>query len=121
MKLPLIVRPEAERDLAEAHDWYESKVTGLGSKFLLAIDAALSSIQHTPELYQIVYKNLRRALIRRFPYGIFYLVQEARIVVISVCTPEEILTRGVVVYNDIIMWAYNHSLQSDPPTAGRLS
>jgi hypothetical protein len=60
MKLPLIVRPEAERDLAEAHDWYESKVTGLGSEFLLAIDAALSSIQRTPDLYQVVYKNLRK-------------------------------------------------------------
>ena len=84
MKLPLIVRPEAERDLAEAHDWYESKVTALGSEFLLAIDAALSSIQRTPELYQVVYKNLRRALIRRFPYGIFYLVEETRIVVIAV-------------------------------------
>jgi toxin ParE1/3/4 len=84
MKLPLIVRPEAERDLAEAHDWYESKVTGLGSEFLLAIDAALSSIQRTPDLYQVVYKNLRRALIRRFPFGIFYLVEESRIVVIAV-------------------------------------
>jgi len=84
MNLPLIVRPEAERDLAEAHDWYASRVRGLGSEFLLAIDAALSSIQRTPELYPIVYENLRRALIRRFPYGIFYLVEEARIVVIAV-------------------------------------
>ena len=84
MKLPLIVRPEAERDLAEAHDWYESQVTGLGSEFLLAIDAALSSIQRMPELYHVVYKNLRRALIRRFPYGIFYLLEEAKIVVIAV-------------------------------------
>jgi plasmid stabilization system protein ParE len=84
MKLPLIVRPEAERNLAEVHDWYESRVAGLGSEFLLAVDAALSSIQRTPELHQVVHKNLRRALIRRFPFGIFYLVEEARIVVVAV-------------------------------------
>lgn len=84
MKRTLIIRPEAERDLAEAHDWYESKVTGLGSDFLLRIEAALSSILRTPEIYPLVHKNVRRALIRRFPYGVFYLVEEAKIVVIAV-------------------------------------
>jgi plasmid stabilization system protein ParE len=84
MNRPLIIRPEAERDLSEAHDWYELRVPGLGSDFLLSIDTALSSIQQTPELYATLWKNVRRVLIRRFPYGIFYLVEEARIVVIAV-------------------------------------
>lgn len=84
MKRTLIIRQEAERDLAEAHDWYESKVTGLGSDFLLRVDAALSSILRTPKTYPLVHKEVRRALTRRFPYGVFYLVEEARIVVIAV-------------------------------------
>jgi len=84
MRRTLIIRPEAERDLAEAHDWYESKVTGLGSDFLLRIEAALSSILRTPEIYPLIHKNVRRALIRRFPYGVFYLVEEAKTVVIAV-------------------------------------
>ena len=84
MKLALIIRPEAERDLAEAHGWYESKIPGLGSDFLLCVDATLYSLQRTPEIYPIVHKNVRRALIRRFPYGVFYLVEKDRIVIIGV-------------------------------------
>ncbi len=45
MKKALIIRPVAERDLAEAYGWHEAQVPGLGSDFLLSIDAALSSIQ----------------------------------------------------------------------------
>jgi toxin ParE1/3/4 len=84
MKKALIIRPDAERDLAEAYSWYEAQVPGLGSDFLLSIDAALSSIQRTPEMYPIVYKNVRRALVRRFPYGMFYVVEEVRIVVLGI-------------------------------------
>ena len=84
MKKPLIIRPEAEFDLAEAYGWYETRVSGLGSEFLLSIDAALSSIQRTPELYPVIHKNVRRNLIRRFPYGIFYVAEQDRIVVLAV-------------------------------------
>jgi len=44
----LIVRPEAEAELGEAFDWYESRVNGLGAEFLLAIDATLASIARNP-------------------------------------------------------------------------
>ena len=84
MKLALIIRPEAEHDLAEAQGWYASKIPGLGSDFLRCVDATLSSLQRTPEIYPIVHKNVRRALIRRLPYGIFYLVEKKRIVIIGV-------------------------------------
>jgi toxin ParE1/3/4 len=84
MKKALIIRPDAERDLVDAYGWYEARVTGLGSEFLRSIDAALSSIQRIPEMYRIVYKNVRRALVRRFPFGVFYVVEEDRIVVIGV-------------------------------------
>jgi hypothetical protein len=53
MKKALVIRPDAERDLAEAYGWYEERVPGLGSDFLLSIDAALSSIQRTPKMYRI--------------------------------------------------------------------
>ncbi len=35
MNFELIIRPEAEADIADAFDWYESRVPGLGSEFLL--------------------------------------------------------------------------------------
>jgi plasmid stabilization system protein ParE len=84
MKKALIIRPDAELDLAEAYSWYEARVSGLGSDFLLSIDASLSSIQRTPEMYLIVYKNVRRGLVRRFPYGVFYVVEEDRIVILGI-------------------------------------
>jgi toxin ParE1/3/4 len=84
MKRPLIIRPEAEFDLAGAYGWYETQVPGLGSQFLLSIDATLSSIQRTPELYPVIHKNVRRSLIRRFPYGVFYVAKQDRIVVLAV-------------------------------------
>ena len=85
MKKPLIVRPEAEADLTEAYHWYEDRASGLGSEFLLCVDAVLSSIERNPQLYPVVYKDVvRRALTRRFPYGVFFLEAERSVSVIGV-------------------------------------
>lgn len=84
MKRSLIVRSEAEKELAEAYEWYEAQVQGLGSDFLLHVEAALSSLQRSPRSYPVVYKSVHRCLVRRFPYGIFYLVDKERIVVLSI-------------------------------------
>ena len=80
----LLLRPEAQADLHEAYHWYEQQREGLGSDFLLCVEEALEKIRRTPELYPVVHKELRRMLIRRFPYGLFYLVEEEMIVVVAV-------------------------------------
>ena len=51
MNLELIIRPEAEADIAEAFDWYENRVPGLGSEFLLVLDALFNSILRNHLLY----------------------------------------------------------------------
>lgn len=84
MTLELIVRPEAESELADAFDWYEDRVSGLGSDFLLNVDAAFHSILRNPRQFPVVHNNLRRALIRRFPYQIFFVLEEKRVVVLAV-------------------------------------
>lgn len=84
MKYDLIVRPEAEAELAEAFNRYERQVTGLGSRFLLAVDAAINSIQRDPLQFPVLYKNVRRALTRRFPFQVFFMVNNAQIVIIAV-------------------------------------
>jgi plasmid stabilization system protein ParE len=48
------------------------------------VDAALALIQRTPELHPLIHKQIRRALIRRFPFGIFYVVEEDTIRVLAV-------------------------------------
>ena len=84
MNLELIIRPEAEPEIAEAFDWYESRVPGLGSEFLLVLDALFNSILRNHLIYPIVYKNVHRAITRRFPYSVFFITEEAKIVVLWV-------------------------------------
>jgi plasmid stabilization system protein ParE len=84
MKYDLIVRPEAETELADAFNWYEQRVAGLGNRFLLSVDAAINSIRRNPLQYPALYKNVRRALTRRFPYQIFLIVDDLQIIIIAV-------------------------------------
>ena len=84
MTYQLIVRPEAEEDIKEAYQWYEEQGVRLGDDFLLCIEEGLSKIQRDPKMYPIVYRNIRRILIRRFPFGIFYVVSSEKLVVLAV-------------------------------------
>ena len=84
MNLELIIRPEAEADIAEAFDWYETRVPGLGSEFLLVLDALFNSILRNHLIYPVVHKNVHRALTRRFPYAVFFITENTKVVVLSV-------------------------------------
>lgn len=75
--------PEAEADLIEAYSWYRNRGLGLGEEFLRSLDACLEEIARFPDSSPVVHRSLRRALLRRFPYCVFYLVQPTRVVVIG--------------------------------------
>jgi len=70
--------------MAEAYRWYEEQRAGLGSDFLLCVEEGLAKIRRGPEAYPVVHRDVRRMLIRRFPYGIFYVVEPTLIVVVAV-------------------------------------
>lgn len=84
MKHMIYIRPEAEHDLKEAYAWYEAQIPGLGADFLLHVDAQLKSLQRSPLQNPVVHQEVRRCLIRRFPYSIFYIVEDERVVVLAV-------------------------------------
>ena len=84
MTLELRLRAEAELDLADAARWYEEQKSGLGHQFLDEILATLSIISETPLTYQVVHRNTRRALVHRFPFGIYYRVETNVIAVVAV-------------------------------------
>jgi hypothetical protein len=65
----LIVRPEAEADLAASKLWYEEQHEGLGARFLGEVDATFRRIESNPMAFSFVRGKLRRALLRRFPFG----------------------------------------------------
>jgi toxin ParE1/3/4 len=69
----LVVLPAAEADIVQAALWYEQRAPGLGADFLRAVDVALAEITRMPERFPVVHRTCRRALLRRFPYGVYYL------------------------------------------------
>ena len=84
MTLAVYLRPDAEKDILEAAIWYEEQRIGLGNQFLNETLAVFSSIAETPLQYLLVYRNTRRVLIHRFPFGIYYRITKNRIVVLAV-------------------------------------
>jgi plasmid stabilization system protein ParE len=76
--------PEIADDLAAARDWYESRSSGLGEDFLLMAYAAFSELSEFPEQYAEIYRHYRRALLRRFPYSVYYLIAQDTVTVYGV-------------------------------------
>lgn len=84
MSHALTIRASAKRHVAEAFRWYEQQSPGLGADFLEALEAVLDRVTDTPLLYAPLYREVRRALLPRFPYSLFYLTQSERVIVIAV-------------------------------------
>jgi|ERR1051326_1295815 plasmid stabilization system protein ParE len=78
MAADFILLPEAEQDVDESYAWYKEQEPGLGEEFLRCVDARVLSICRNPRLYPIAHESYRRALVRRFPYAIFYEHEERR-------------------------------------------
>lgn len=79
----LSIRPAAEAELIEAYAWYEERVPNLGTEFLLAADACFNSISRNPEMCPVVHRTIRKALLRRFPYAVLYVLEENQIVILA--------------------------------------
>ncbi len=80
----LLVRPRAEQNLAEARDWYEEQVPGLGNDFLHEVSKVMELLVADPERPPFYHRGFRRVLLRRFPYKVFYRVEDGRVVVFRV-------------------------------------
>ena len=83
MTLPVVWTPEANEDLLEARAWYDNISPDLWDRFALAVEATVEAVAENPSQFPVVFRNRRRAGVRRFPYGLFFEFQEHRIVVIA--------------------------------------
>jgi toxin ParE1/3/4 len=94
----VILLAEAREDVIEAFRWYEAERRGLGKVFRAALNQSIRRIRRTPLTAQVVYRDLRRVLVERFPYGVFYRVFPDAIVVVAVVhgsrAPSEWMRRG---------------------------
>jgi len=79
----VIFTQAARRELIEAQDWYEGEATGLGRRFRQVIDALIERMSDNPRQFPTVFKNVRRALLRRFPYSLFFIVEDDALIVIA--------------------------------------
>ncbi len=70
MKLSL--HPEAEADIAEAIAFYDRRSAGLGSDFLGEVLEAFERIENAPEAWPVLEGPVRRCLVERFPYAVYY-------------------------------------------------
>jgi len=73
--------PEVEEDVIVGYAWYEEKVPGLGEEFLRIFYACVGDISREPLIYPKVHKELRRRLLRRFPYAIYFTVKGSEVIV----------------------------------------
>jgi plasmid stabilization system protein ParE len=80
----LLLEPEAQADLGEAFLWYETQRLGLGSEFLAEVALVLERIERMPEAFAIVRSQTRRALLHRFPYAVFYVLDPDIVAVTAV-------------------------------------
>jgi plasmid stabilization system protein ParE len=84
MSLPVVLRPEATRDAEEARDYLDAQRAGLGQAFLDRLNEALGWIGVMPEMYGVVWRNVRAARLRRFTYVVYYRVHDDRVEVLAV-------------------------------------
>ena len=82
--MKLLIRPEAEKDLSASFRWYEERSAGLGHEFLQCVDSVLKRIMDRPQQFPVVHRLTFRALTRRFPYAVFFLVEDEVIVILAI-------------------------------------
>ena len=63
--------PDVEEDIFAAYSWYEGKARGLGEEFLRVFYASCGNLLRNPLLYRKVHLDVRRCLLRRFPYALW--------------------------------------------------
>ena len=74
----------AEKELRDTFDWYESQTPGLGNEFLVELDQAVMRIRHYPMSCPAAEDGMRRALLNRFPYGLWYAIEADAVIVYAV-------------------------------------
>jgi plasmid stabilization system protein ParE len=84
VKRPLDIGPEAREDIDGAYAWYEGRRPGLGEQFIAELWKVFDRIEDSPRLYAIVYRGIRLATVRRFPFVVAYRARRDRVTILAV-------------------------------------
>ena len=80
----VIFLPQAEEEMNAAAQYYESQSQGLGSDFLLEVERTTEAISSNPKAAPTIRNGIRRRLLRRFPFGLLYKIEEDQILILAV-------------------------------------
>lgn len=78
------ILPAAQTDAEIAAEWYELQQNGLGIEFILEVDTAIARAAETPELYATQFREVRRVLVRRFPYAVYFIFESNTIEIFAI-------------------------------------
>lgn len=78
MNYTIKLLPAVHSDLLTAKKWYNEQKDNLGEEFKIQVNKEIDYIKRHPEHYQTKYKQFRQSLVTRFPYAIFYLIEESK-------------------------------------------
>jgi toxin ParE1/3/4 len=81
---PVVLSPAARSEFSEAVEWYENQRDGLGLEFQEAVDRVFVSISNNPSIHARVLRQCRRAVLKKFPYCVYYQETSASVLVIAV-------------------------------------
>jgi plasmid stabilization system protein ParE len=84
VSVPVILRPPAEADIRDAYDRLEQAGPGLGGRFARQVREVLERIEAMPEMYGVVWQDVRAARLKRFRYVVYYVAFADRVEVIAV-------------------------------------
>lgn len=73
----------ARLELIEAQEWYEAEAPGLGRQFRSEVDRAVERVREAPVQFPVIYAKARRALLRRFPYALFFTFEDETVFVVA--------------------------------------
>ena len=82
--IPVLFHPHAEAELIAAASWYEGEQADLGKRFLSSLEDGISRIRINPNLFPSVDGDVRRCLLRTFPFGILFRLRGNRIEIVAV-------------------------------------
>lgn len=75
---------EALAEVLEARRWYESRRAGLGAEFAQSLDRTVSRVAENPAAFPRVRQEVRRAILQRFPYAVYFRLAGEAVVVLAV-------------------------------------
>jgi hypothetical protein len=81
--LPVYFLPAADAELCAAQEWYDARAEELGERFFAAVDALLPRIAENPLQFFVAHENLRRAMVKRFPYALYFRIEAEGVYVVA--------------------------------------